>query len=367
MLYPDRNIKQRKDETLKWSLDVFNEDHFSDVIKRLFDIYVRHPNKKTWEIIKQAFQDHITVISFIKNEVLNTTTYESIVQAIWNKYWEHIKKIANTEELKYYFDITRISNELLNKYKNPKELLQVLGVDVSQLTWDINVTCEEWILCFVCDDHGMSILYQVEEWEQIPNWCLTKELAKYKDKSLPIILLRKNNPDIIWTKAHEIQHHINNPLFMKDNSITDKDNIKEIVELRFKDEIIAQATHWTKVIQENWEEINEAISFYNDINNPNSYDFPFRSLCNMVVNNDRKIWKEISREDVKDIVKHQYKNDYRNLRDTILREKFDYTDRIYFARNIIKKITGGNFILALTPFDNRKDLKNIYWDEIVSE
>jgi hypothetical protein len=67
------------------------------------------------------------------------------------------------------------------------------------------------------------------------------------------------------------------------------------------------------------------------------------------------------------MVKNQYQDDYMDLREPILREKFDYTDRIYFAKDMLKNIEGANFILALTPFDRRENLKDIYSDEIVSE
>lgn len=347
--------------------NIFNLNHFSDIIKSLFDMYKRYP-QKIWKIIKQTFQDYVTVISFIKSKVYNNTgSYESVVQSIWDKFWEHMKKIANTEELKYYFDINKNSNELLNKHKNPKELLIVLGVDVSQLTWDIAVTCEEWILCFVFDDHDMSILYQIEDRDNIPNWCLTNELAKYKDKSLPIILLRKDNPDIIWTKSHEIQHHINNTLFMKDIEI-DFNNIKSVINDRFKDEIIAQAIHWTPVQHSDGIISDESITL-NLSHTYSSYDFPFHALHELTSNIlNKKYGRKFDEDVITKFIKEDrsLRNQYNMLREYIYRKNFDMRDCTNLARNMIKKVEDWNLILALTSFDNREQLKEIYAEELNS-
>jgi hypothetical protein len=354
-------------------LDVFKEPHFSTLISRLFDVYKRYPNQKTWTIIKKALHDYINVISFIKESILSNSQwdYDTLLQIIWEKFWEKIKILSDTDELKQYFTVYRSSTLLFSEWEHDaKKILQLLGADIFDLKGNIDVSLEEWLLCFTLNDTDFAILYDIKVWEQIPNWCLWKKRFKYKEKYLPIILLRKDNPEVEWTKSHEIQHHINNTLFRKDTQI-DLNNLESFVNDRFKDEIIAQAIHWSKVIHSDGTTYDEGISFYtSNIYNPNSYDFPFQTLHTLVWNHYRKIHdKELDENLITTYIQQDstLKNRYFRLRESVYRDDFDVADSSYLARNMIKHIPNANLILTLTPFDNREQLKEIYKDDMVSE
>ena len=277
------------------------------------------------------------------------------MKAIWNEFWKHIKKIANTEELKRYFEIARDSKELLNNYKNSKELLQILDVDVSQLTWDITITCEEWILCFAWNNHDIVVLWAPNN----ADWAFLANNLKYKNSFLPIILLRKDDADIIWTKSHEIQHYIFNIL-----NVNLQENSK--IDDMFKDEIIAQSIKSSKIVyaDKNWNNIEVPRIFKFNMRDPDPYDFPFLLILEKIKSDHWVSWEEAKIYFQKD---DTYKNRYLSIWDRLTRLEFDMNDRLSFARDMMKNIPNANVILTLTPFDRRENLKNIYSDEIVSE
>lgn len=365
MLYPNSNPEKITSQSNK-ALEDFDNVHFSNLIKKLFDMYNRYPDQRIWNIIKKTFDDYVDVVVFIKDIVSNNSTwdYTEILEHIWDKFGNKIKYLADTDELKQYFTTHKDSTEAYNIWNhNAREILTLLDIDTSLLQWDIEVSCDEWILSFVLDDHDFWLLYCAEESEKLPNWCLLKKRAKYNNKYLPIIFLRKEASDIQWTKSHEIQHHINNTLFRKNNDIA-MDNYKDIIDDRFKDEIIAQAIHWTTVVGYDWEVVDRGISFYvSNIKDPDSYDFPFWTLFSLISNNYKKTNdKELDDNIIKAYIQsdNTLKNRYFQLREGLYRENFDLNDCTNLARYMIKKIPNGNLILALTPFKDRESLSKIY-------
>ncbi len=343
-------------------LDIFKEIHFSSLISRLFDMYKSHPNQKIWNIIKKVLNDYINVINFIKESILNYSqwNYDTLLQTIWEKFWEKIKLLSDTDELKQYFTIYNNSNLLFSEWEHDaNKILQLLNVDVSTLTWEINVTCEDGILCFSWNDCDMISLWI---WDNA-NWWFLWNKIRYNNMFLPIILLKNNNSEFEWARNHEIQHYIFSTFNINSKKVQSK------VDDMFKDEIIAQAIHSSKIIYQdrNWNYTETTRSFMLMkwlTENPDPYDFPFLLILEKIkfdywtsTEQARKYFQERS----------EYRNMYLSIWDRILRREFNVDDRFLFARKMVENIPDSNLILTLTPFDNREQLRDIYKDDIVSE
>ncbi len=308
---------------------------------RIFDI-LKNNNPKNIDITKRYLDNTWEIISFIREQINNLDFSKNQSKEIMDKvkikfpYIKENELLTISSIVKEYSYSSTINYNLRNIDTDWKNILStIIDINKESIDWNVEYKFEDGIAIFIFDNDKWfetSICkigkLDLKDAEKI-GWCLTPNIV-YKWQSIKPICLRKDYVNKIIN--HEKQHYFNKFLTtLKDEKIDLKQKMANMI----KDEIIAQT------ISSSWEWW--AKEFY--------YDLPYKLTSWTAGSYDyAKLWAD------------PWTSNYIQLQQLQMELLSD--NPFIISEKMKEKVKNRQYILAITPLENWKDLITIYWLEI---